>query len=180
MITLSRITDCHTPEYRFAERLITASFPYEEYRDLAELREFTAGKRQFHNNLVRDAGKMVGIVTYWDFGKFHYVEHFAVLPSMRGKGYRKEVLTLLRDTIPTPVVLEVELPVDGVSRRRIRFYERCGFRLWSREYLQPPYRPGGDFLPMYLMVYGGMGGEKDLGIVRKRIYGEVYGCRDLI
>lgn len=176
MTTLHRITNAATPEYRFMEELITTAFPPEEYRDLAELRRFTSGKRMFHNNLICSGNTPVGIITYWDFGSFHYIEHFATLPFMRNRGYGKTVLMLLQDTLGTPLVLEVEEPVDDISRRRIGFYERCGFRLWHGEYRQPPYRPGGDFLPMRLMAYGDMDEAAGFSIVKKRIYAEVYGC----
>ena len=39
----------------------------------------------------------------------------------------------------TPVVLEVEMPTDEMSKRRIGFYERLGFELDNQVYHQPPY-----------------------------------------
>ena len=39
-----------------------------------------------------------------------------------------------------PMVLEVELPEDALTRRRIGFYERHGLVFNSYPYLQPPMR----------------------------------------
>ena len=36
----------------------------------------------------------------------------------------------------TPVVLEVEMPADEMSKRRIGFYERLGFKLDNHVYHQ--------------------------------------------
>lgn len=176
MIALHRIRETDTPEYRFMEELLTAAFPPEEYRDLAELRELTRGREIFHNNLVCDDETPVGLVTFWDFGDFHYVEHFATLPAVRNRGCGGRVLDLLRERLPTPLVLEAELPADETARRRIAFYERQGFRVWKRDYRQPPYRPGDGFLPMHLLFRGAPEFEERFDAVRDRIHGEVYGC----
>lgn len=176
MITLHRIRETDTPEYRFVEELLTAAFPPEEYRDLAELRELTRGRGIFHNNLVRDGGTPAGLVTFWDFGDFHYVEHFATVPAMRNRGCGSRVLALLQERLGTPLVLEAELPAEEMARRRIAFYERQGFRVWVHDYRQPPYRPGGVFLPMRLLFRGGAEFEERFDEVRDRIYGQVYGC----
>ena len=58
-----------------------------------------------------------------------YGEHFAVDPDERGGGYGGKALRLLCEELQTPVVLEVELPFDEMSRRRIGFYQRSGFTL---------------------------------------------------
>lgn len=178
MITLQRITDTDTAEYRFVEGLMTQAFPREEYRELEEQRDFTANNRRFYNNVVCDDEQPVGLFTYWDFGSFHYVEHFAIAPEMRNRGYGRLVLDAVKATIKTPLVLEVELPEDEMARRRIGFYERCGFKVWESEYLQPPYRKGDDFLPLRLMVCGGLDETAHFDTVRHNIYKYVYDCRE--
>ena len=176
MITLFRLTQTDTREYRFMEELLTAAFPPEEYRELGELRRLTCGRPVFHNNLICDDDRPVGLVTFWDFGDFHYIEHFATLPAMRNKGYGHRVLELLGERLRTPLVLEAELPVEELARRRVGFYARQGFRTWPHDYRQPPYRGGGEPLPMVLMFKGDPHFEECFGTVRDRIYREVYGC----
>ena len=55
-----------------------------------------------------------------------------------------------------PVVPEVEIPEgdeDDMTRRRVRFYERCGFMPFpSFRYIQPPYSPGLPSLELMLMA----------------------------
>ena len=64
-----------------------------------------------------------------------------------------------------------------MAKRRISFYQRQGFTLWEKNYCQPPYKPGDDFLPMYLMVYGELNCEKDFETIEKKIHTEVYGVK---
>ena len=47
MITIQRITDTDSAEYRFMEGLMTQAFPREEYREPKELRAFTEKNRMF-------------------------------------------------------------------------------------------------------------------------------------
>ena len=113
-----------------------------------------------------------------DFDSFYYVEHFATNPALRNGGYGKRTLEYLCNYLKRPIVLEVERPVEEMAKRRISFYQRQGFTLWEKDYCQPPYKPGDDFLPMYLMVHGELDCEKDFETIKKRIHKEVYGVKD--
>lgn len=175
MLTIHRIKTEDVPYYQFMENLIVESFPPEEYRELAELRKFTDENKLFHNNVVLDGEQAIGIITYWDFGSFCYVEHFATHPEARNHGYGSRVLDCLCHKLATPIVLEVEIPDNETAVRRIGFYERNGFKLWGCEYLQPPYRQSDSFLPMRIMAYGALDMEKDFPNICSRIYKEVYG-----
>lgn len=175
MIRLHRITTRDVALYRFMEELLVASFPPEEYRELALLRETTDRRPLFANHVVTDDDRPVGFITWWDFAGFRYVEHFALLTSERNAGYGRRVLELLARESPLPLVLEAEAPDTEIARRRIGFYERAGFAVWDREYRQPPYRPGDGFLPMWLLVRGEPERLPERGAVRETIYREVYG-----
>ena len=72
------------------------------------------------------------------------------------------------------VILEVERPEDEMSRRRIGFYERCGFTLCKQDYLQPPYRKGGEAVPLYLMFIHTESIDGQYTQIRDEIYREVY------
>ena len=121
-----------------------------------------------------EENRPIGFFTYWDFDTFYYAEHFAIDPTLRNGGYGKQVLNLLCDSLPRPIVLEVEMPKEEMSKRRIGFYQRQGFILWQHDYQQPPYKPGDSYLPMLLMVYGDLDCEKDFEAIKRRIYREVY------
>lgn len=177
-ISIHRIVDTETDEYRFMERLLTDAFPVEEYRELSELRSLTRDKRTFHNNIIYDGTTPVGIVTYWEFPGFYYIEHFATLAEMRNHGYGSKVLAYLKTQFAAPIVLEVECPDEEMAQRRIGFYQRQGFMLWHSEYMQPPYRPGGDPLRLMLMVCGNLQEDSDFDFIKKTIHKEVYGFEE--
>lgn len=175
MIRFQRITTADTAPYAFMEKLLQTSFPAEEYRDLQALRNYTDNNPLFSNHVIWDDETMIGLITWWDFDTFCYAEHLAIDPSLRNGGYGSRTIRLLTETVKKPLILEVEMPDTDEARRRIGFYQRQGFRLWDEvSYLQPPYRPGDSFLPMYLMGYGEIG-PKDADRVKDRIYREVYG-----
>ena len=178
MIKLQPISTSDLQHYKFMEELLVDAFPPEEYRQLEQLREYTDRTGNFHNNIIFDDDLPVGFITYWDFDSFYYVEHFATNPALRNGGYGKRTLEYLCNYLKRPIVLEVERPVEEMAKRRISFYQRQGFTLWEKDYCQPPYKPGDDFLPMYLMVHGELDCEKDFETIKKRIHKEVYGVKN--
>lgn len=177
MIKLQRITTADIAFYSFMENLIISSFPSDEYRALEELREYTDAKAHFHNNIILHNDTPVGLITYWDFGHFYYVEHFAIDPAQRNGGHGKNVLSHLCQLLEHPIILEVEEPNEDMAQRRIKFYQRHGFSLWERPYQQPPYKLGDNYLPMLLMAYGDLKCEKDFDQVKEHIYREVYNVK---
>ena len=81
----------------------------------------------------------------------------------------------LRETVPGLLLLEVELPEEELSRRRIGFYERCGFTLHPYEYLQPPYHAEGEPFPLRIMTSGTNSfTQEDFQKCRDLIYRHVY------
>ena len=174
MIRLQRISTADE-QYQFMEELLVSSFPPEEYRLLADLKEYTDHKSKFHNHVILEDDQPVGIITYWDFDRFYYIEHFATSPTLRNGGYGKKTLTHLCNELQLPIVLEVELPTNELAERRILFYQRQGFTLWENEYKQPPYRPEDDYLPMRLMVSGDLDPQTDYEDIKANIYRKVYG-----
>ncbi len=163
-----------SPWYPFLENLLVISFPPEEYRELEEWRLFTDHTPHFHNHAILDENKPVGLLTYWEFDEFYYIEHFAIHPGYRNAGYGGKVLQYLFTLLHLPIVLEVELPTGELEQRRIGFYERQGFVLWQTPYQQPPYRPEGNYLPMLLMAYGNWPEKSAFNIARTCIYRDVY------
>ena len=70
---------------------------------------------------------------------------------IRGKGYGGIAIETLVNETRKVVVLEVELPTDEMSKRRVGFYERHGFKLCEKKYVQPPYKAGDCELEMKIM-----------------------------
>ena len=176
MLTLKEINTFHR-HYLFVEELLQSAFPPEERRDDEQQRIFTDGNKYFHCLLIEKAENPVGMINYWDFTDFVYVEHFAIHEEMRGKNYGQRAMALFVQNINRPVVLEVEMPrVKGdITHRRIAYYRRMGFSLRKMAYKQPPYREGDEWLPMKLMSYGNFKWLKMAEAMRDTIYREVYG-----
>jgi RimJ/RimL family protein N-acetyltransferase len=133
-----------------------------------------AHRPEFHLLVASDDTRPVGLLSYWDFSTFRYVEHFGVSPELQGRGYGSRLLQRFLRRAPLPVILEVELPVAPQACRRIAFYERQGFRLWAHPYAQPPYRVGDEPVPMQLMGLG-WDDEARAEEVVMTIYRAVYG-----
>ena len=66
MIRLQRITTADTDLYSYMEKLMTQSFPSEEYRELEELRKYTDTKTHFYNNIIFHNNTPVGLITHRD------------------------------------------------------------------------------------------------------------------
>ena len=91
----------------------------------------------------------------------------------------RKIMEVLQQQFPGVIILEVEKPVDEWSRRRIGFYQRCGFCLCEKEYVQPSYRKGGETLPMFLMYAGTETIDKEFESIRDEIYRKVYGVESV-
>ena len=167
----------HTTEdsYQFIENLLHVSFPLEERRDDDKQRYNTDFDDLFTAYVAEEDNEPVGLITCWNFDYITYVEHFAIDPNRRNGGYGKKILELLKQKVQSPIVLEVELPNEEISKRRIGFYERSGFKLIEKPYMQPAYRETDEELPLYLMVQGDYDMETNFEKVVHSIHHAVYG-----
>lgn len=170
-VPVERTTD---PLLDRVEQTYIDSFPLGERRDFALVRDLMATD-VFHVYVLLRDGQYAGFITAWQWDDFAYVEHFAIDESARNGGIGREALTQFLDRLPTPVVLEVEMPTDEMSCRRIGFYQRLGFVLDDHDYRQPPYRPGESWLDMRFMAYGNLDLKKEFETIKQRIYRQVYG-----
>lgn len=157
------------------KRLYEESFPPEERRPWGSiLRLLDTVGSPFGLYVVCRQGDMAGFITTWTFDDFVYVEHFAVLPSMRGSGIGARALRLLARSVRKPVVLEVEPRLTGqMAQRRIEFYKRCGFHEFDEyKYVQPPYGPG---LPAVELTLMSNSERVNLDEVTRKLHTAVYG-----
>jgi ribosomal protein S18 acetylase RimI-like enzyme len=147
-VQLERIQTTSHRHYCDILKLYLASFPKEERRDPDSLAAVLLGPNMHFYSVI--AGEQLsGMVVYWKFNSYLYIEHLAVMPEKRGLGIGSLVLKMLQE-MKYPVLLEVEMPYDAVSQRRIEFYSRAGFHQLPVIYFQPPYREGEELLPMML------------------------------
>ena len=119
------------------KRLIDA-FPYEERRDECD-EEKCFLKEQFNFCEITDDGKSVGLIVFWVFERFLFIEHIAINKEIRSKGYGSKTVDLIKRKYNLPIILEAEFPETEMQKKRIKFYEKLGFKVNSYDYTQPSY-----------------------------------------
>ena len=147
MLRIHRLRTADDPIFAPAMALYAASFPQHEQRLEPSQRRIMAHE-QYHFGILRDEEGFAGLALFWDAGAYLYVEHLCISPARRGQGLGTEALDLLAGE-GKPVVLEIDPPVDAISRRRQNFYERAGFAAAGEAtecgiphpHIHPPYRP---------------------------------------
>jgi GNAT superfamily N-acetyltransferase len=155
------------------------SFIPDERRDFSDLLSLLKDKSEFSvYSILRDK-EIIGFLTDWKFENFIYIEHFAVSSNARGGGIGNFILQNYLDQVSLPVVLEVEKPEDEISKKRIVFYERLGFKYWDLPYIQPAYGKGKKPIPMDLMTYGKIDLNTELKSVKEQLYQHVYAGLDI-
>jgi len=120
---------------RLYEHDLVRDFPQAELKPLkGMLRLMDQG--QYLPLLVSDQGENIGYAMMWLSPERDgaLLEYLGVFPDLRSGGYGTKILALLMERFGQ-VFGEVEAPVskdpaeNHLRRRRIAFYERCGFRL---------------------------------------------------
>lgn len=144
VVVCRSVKDFSDPVLNLIENTYTESFPEVERRDFSLVRNLVKDESRFVVYALSKEDRYVGFITGWLFDGYTYVEHFAIDPAARNGGIGAEAMKQFLAFCGTPVVLEVEMPTDEMSKRRIGFYERLGFKLDNHVYQQPPYREGGE------------------------------------
>ncbi len=153
------------------------SFPADERRRFTDLRQLLPCPDMHLCGLV-EQNQLIGFMIYWQWPETIFIEHFAVDPGQRGKQLGQRALSQLLTLDSAYFILEVELPLDDVSRRRIHFYERQGFHLNSFVYAQPPYQRGAPNIPMHLMSLPAIEHQETFTalstLIKERVYERFY------
>ena len=169
VVACRSVKDFSDPALDLIERTYTESFPEVERRDFSLVRNLVRDESRFIVYALSKEDRYVGFITGW---------LFAIDPAARNGGIGAEAMKQFLVFCGTPVVLEVEMPTDEMSKRRIGFYERLGFKLDNQVYHQPPYREGGEWLEMRLMTYGDVDLEHSFEQVKNCLHKNVYGVKD--
>lgn len=147
-----RLTDTSHHLFKEAWELYEQSFPMEERRPKAWQTDILPHS-SYYFELVLQEEALIGLLLWWSFEEVRYIEHFATVPVLRGRGYGKLILEAFVSRDERPVLLEVEPPQNEMQQRRIRFYEQSGFILNNHVYQQPPYHQGQQPLTLLLMSH---------------------------
>lgn len=95
---------------------------------------------------------IIGILFYWEFENYRYIEHLAISANLRGKNYGSKVLKKFCDYNGT-IILEIDPPVDDISVKRLNFYSNLGFTLQEFNHIHPPYRKEYEGHSLKIMSY---------------------------
>lgn len=171
-----KIIEIHTTDvdFRYMKRLLIYSFPSCEYRDIDQYNHVCRNKKAFRCNIIYKKNTPIGLINFWEFKDFIFLEHFAIDPLFRNLGYGKRVLEMVQQDFKKPFVLEVEQPTCELAKRRIQFYQRAGLKIYSKTYNQPPYRKGEKEIPMYLMGTEELFKNQKTARIKETLYTEVY------
>jgi len=173
MIHITSILSSDKKNLTKIKKIYEYSFPADERRDFDKLIDLINDVRfQLRGVFVDD--DLVGFISLWDFSEFMYVEHFAIAKQLRGNGLGTHVLQNILDETPIKIVLEVDLPSDNISFKRIKYYQKFGFILCHEEYIQPPYGEGKDAVPMFIMSKPEIDDFTEFQQIVKTLHSQVY------
>ncbi len=146
-----RITSPEDSLFETAWSLYTGSFPLCEQRmerDQAKVLQ----DRRYHFTLFFENERFTGLIGYWEFEEYVYIEHYAIDPTLRGGGYGSRILGEFIREAGRPVILEIDPVEDELSMKRLRFYQRLGFASNPYEHRLPRYRSGEEHQEMFLHI----------------------------
>lgn len=128
------------PLYKPFHDLYSVSFPIFEQRTPQQQADAFQKGHYYKLLAFTENGTLLGFISYWEFGAYRYVEHFAIQTSARGKGYGSKLLQAFIRSTEKIILLEIDPVTDSQSEARLRFYKRCGFCENQYPHKHPAYR----------------------------------------
>ena len=173
-LSLIRREDISDPVLSQVEQTYIEAFPLNERRDFELTKLLIVNDPAFNLYTFAQDDVYVGFITTWQFADFLYVEHFAIDNARRSGGIGSNALTLLIEKTELPILLEVELPLDEMAKRRIQFYERLDFKFHNYPYQQPPYSDGQEWVELRFMTRNKQKTALDFDLAKVCLYRSVY------
>lgn len=131
--------------------LYEQSFPIAERRKIGDHIR-ACNDPQFFPLSAWEGNTLIGILFFWEWDSYRYLEYLAVNPQLRGQGYGSQLLSYLRDTEHT-IILEIDPLSNEMSVRRLQFYERAGFTLTPYRFMHLPYRLEAQSIELLILSY---------------------------
>lgn len=138
MISLAPFASCSGADWDEVMTIYRGAFPGKERWEESRYAEALADPL-FEADAIRIGERTAGLLFHWQAGPLRYVEHLAVDPALRGQQVGSRALDALGERFGR-LVLEIDPPEDGISVRRLHFYERQGFVVNPWHYLHPSFR----------------------------------------
>ena len=154
-------------------KIMEKSFPLTEFRPQKEQEKLFENK--YYSVLgIKENNVPIAIAAIWSFENFTFIEHLATLPEYRNKGLGTQMLHEIISKADKTVCLEVEPPIDELTHRRVRFYERNRLFFNSYPYIQPSISKGREPIPLFIMTSKGEIDEQKFIEIKNTLYKEVY------
>lgn len=134
----TRIKDTKDTYWNEAWNIYNNSFPLFEQRAL-ENQIAALSDEDYYAMVVHENGNLIGILFYWHWDNYKYLEHLAINKELRGGGYGSKIVKEFCDD-SNIIILEIDPLVGEVEQRRLRFYEHLGFKLQDIEHIRISYR----------------------------------------
>ncbi|MEG1622261.1 MAG: GNAT family N-acetyltransferase [Alistipes sp.] len=136
---LQQITRSDDPLLDRILPLYESSFPQQERRPIEQLKLLLDTEERMVCNAVICEEKFCGLFIYWQFEQFYYLEYLAIYPELRNQKIGQQVLDYVARELTGLRLMEVEPPVDEITKRRIGYYQRNGYEVLNQDYIQPSY-----------------------------------------
>ncbi len=147
-----RVTSNQDVLYAEGIALYERSFITAERRDADEQRRIMQ-ESDYHFDAIVESDGLCGVVLYWESDDFIYLEHLAILESLRGKSIGTQALEYLKSK-GKMIIIEIEPVVDEMTARRRAFYERNGFFVTSHHHIQVKYRFEDSEVELWILSLG--------------------------
>ena len=161
-------------EFEEVWKIMEESFPKEERRTKEMQKRLWEQEKRYRVWGVKEGKQLMGFLAAWRFEGFVFLEHFAVNQGARNGGIGAAMLKQLKEQVESRIVLEVELPLEMLAKRRIAFYERNGFVYNDYPYIQPAMNKDTKPIPLRIMATGGRLLEGEFEEIRDCLYQYVY------
>ena len=165
----------HKSDFPKVYALMEESFPREEYRSYEDQLALWEREEYQVYGETDSRGRLWGFLAVWELSGYLFIEHFAVCGTERNRGLGSRLLAELQERYSCPLCLEVEVPVDSLTCRRVGFYERNGFTLNPFPYEQPSLGEGRDPVPLKIMTTAAPLTEEAFAELQTLLYSKVYG-----
>ena len=127
-----------------------ASFPADERRDEEQFYKLLEN----HHSKILSIFKgenLAGYLIVWEFSEFTFIEHFEIFEVLRGANLGSTILSILTENLGN-IVLETEpKELSDIAERRVGFYQKNGFSVLDKSYIQPSYSQDKNPLNLWLM-----------------------------
>ena len=114
-LTFGRCRDASDPLMDAAMALYRRSFPAHELR-LWPDQQAVMNDPLYHFDLCLLDGALAGLILYWDFGAYIYVEHFCIFPKLRGQKCGQRALEKLNEKYGVSIRKLVNIAIRNVFK----------------------------------------------------------------